>query len=182
MRGKVHAVVGLAAGVVLMRASGASSLWLPVAGVVGALLPDIDEPNATVARLPRIACDAVREALEPAASREALALPLRLAGRAGEAVTMALAAALKAGLGHRGPIHSLAAGLGCTLVATLVSTLVAASWTAWPAGAAFGLGYVGHLVGDALTDRGVPLWWPVSGARVCLGPPRVRACICRLLG
>lgn len=66
-------------------------------------------------------------------------------------------------VGHRGITHSLLA------VAAAVSAIV---W--WPqlgAGLvmAFAVGYLAHLLGDAVTESGIPLFWPLS-QRVRLPP------------
>jgi hypothetical protein len=164
-----------------MRACGGASPWLPAAAVAGALLPDIDEPNATVARLPTIASGAVRDAAGRGPIRRALVLLVELLARAVEALTVALAGSVKARLAHRGPVHSLAVCLVLTLLIVLALAVARAPCAPRWAGAAFGLGYLSHLIGDGLTGRGVPLWWPVSARRVCLGPAVLRAFVGRLL-
>jgi membrane-bound metal-dependent hydrolase YbcI (DUF457 family) len=181
MRGRTHAAIGLVAGVALGRVSGDTSLWPPAAAVAGSLLPDLDEPNATAARLPSMACQEVGEALRPGLACTMLAPALRLAARATETVTTAVAGAVKARLGHRGPIHSLAVAVGLTCLVTAGSILVAGNCTSWRVGAAFGLGFVTHLIGDCTTARGVPLWWPISRGRVRLGTETVRSFIDQLL-
>lgn len=75
---------------------------------------------------------------------------------------------LNMSLGHRGALHSLAA---CAVV-----TLAAAVLTAWAAGniktlwvgALYGYGFTTHVLSDALTPTGVPLWHPFSRRRVRL--------------
>jgi hypothetical protein len=171
----------LAVGTGLNRLSGGASPWLPAAALVGALLPDIDEPKATVARLPSVASRVVRDALGRGPLRRALMLPIESLARAVEALTVALAGSVKARLGHRGAVHSLAAGLGLTLLVVLALTVAEAPCAPRWVGAAFGLGYLSHLVGDGLTGRGVPLWWPLSTRRVCLGPAALRAFVGRRL-
>ena len=54
---------------------------------------------------------------------------------------------------HRGITHSLI-GLGCATYA--VQSWLGASWTV------FAVGYGSHLLADMLTDRGVPLLWPLK--------------------
>jgi inner membrane protein len=108
-------------------------------------------------------------------------LPIELVARAMEALTVALAGSVKARLGHRGPVHSLAVCLGLTLLVILSLVVLKAPCAPRWVGAAFGLGYLSHLIGDGLTARGVPLWWPVSARRMCLGPAAARAFISRLL-
>lgn len=69
--------------------------------------------------------------------------------------------------GHRGPTHSLLALLG---------VLVLGQWWGFPwawlnLGWLLGWGYALHLVADALTRAGVPLFWPLP-ARVGVPPVR----------
>jgi len=54
--------------------------------------------------------------------------------------------------GHRGITHSL---LGVGLICSL-ALWTDTWWLYWLA-----FGYLGHLVGDYLTDSGVPLFWPI---------------------
>lgn len=61
-------------------------------------------------------------------------------------------------LPHRGPTHSAAALL-------LVGLAV---WQFLPADLAFAavIGYGGHILADSLTHAGVPIFWPLSSARI----------------
>lgn len=72
-------------------------------------------------------------------------------------------------LRHRGPTHSLAAALAAWAGA---SWLCAARGLPAAAALAALLGYLSHLLLDALTPGGVPLLWPLSGRRA--GLPLVR--------
>jgi inner membrane protein len=69
------------------------------------------------------------------------------------------------GLGHRGPLHSLAAVL---LVFVLGEAAGAGAGTT-NVGAALAFGWASHLLLDALTPAGVPLLWPLP-ARLRLPP------------
>lgn len=90
------------------------------------------------------------------------------------------------GLSHRGPTHSLpfavAVGIafaGVTAVGTghlqvaggdLAGTLAALDGTSVPFAFLVGvLTVLAHLVGDAVTPAGVPLFWPLSRRSVGLG-------------
>lgn len=69
--------------------------------------------------------------------------------------------------GHRGPTHSLLA---------FVALLLLGQWPSFPwayvnLGWLLGWGYVWHLVADALTKSGIPLFWPLP---VRFGLPPVR--------
>jgi inner membrane protein len=79
------------------------------------------------------------------------------AARAGGLPTRAAAWLVQRALGHRGPLHSLAA-------------LALAWWAGWAFGPAIGVDGLGpvvafgwgmHLLIDALTPRGVSLLWPL---------------------
>lgn len=196
MLGTSHAVGGAAAWLGLCAAADAArperwAEWFPTeaAGITigafvaagAALLPDIDQPGATVGR----------------------SVPV-----AGRAVATAVG---RASGGHRKGMHSLLAVVGCVVLAALLAratvpvpgwgTLPAASalavaacvafaakalrvcrgWiAAWMVGVAagalvllaapsdpfwlpacIGAGYAAHLVGDLLTAGGVPLTWPL---------------------
>jgi len=161
MRGVTHAAAGLVVGVALREATGDPTFWLPAAGMLGGLLPDIDEPNSTVAHLP-LAVSIVTGLLE--------------------AVTVALATLVKSVLGHRGAMHSLTLAVGVAVGATMGAlTLDAIAEANWafrvPAlvGPAMGVGYITHLITDAMTKTGVPLLWPLSSERIRLLPKGLSA-------
>lgn len=65
-----------------------------------------------------------------------------------------LSVPIAATLGHRGFTHSL--------LAVAVATWLLVSAFRWEAdlGAALAFGYLSHLGGDWLTERGIPLLWP----------------------
>lgn len=66
---------------------------------------------------------------------------------------------LSALVGHRGVTHSLLAIvvlLGCLIVVTTQPVYSPLAWSVAP----LCVGYLSHLVGDALTPSGVPLLWP----------------------
>jgi inner membrane protein len=79
-------------------------------------------------------------------------------------VSRILARGLARHLKHRGPLHSplaalLAAGFAALLGARLDVTGL---------GPLVGYGWAAHVLADALTDRGVPLLWPLWRRRVRL--------------
>ncbi len=76
---------------------------------------------------------------------------------------------LSRSLGHRGPMHSLLA----VLVVAIAFGLPLALFIDAFAGFGLTLGYLSHLLLDACTRSGVPLYWPDSG-RVWLLPPGFR--------
>lgn len=80
-----------------------------------------------------------------------------------------LARALNRRLGHRGPLHSLMALLVIALFVALPLSVFLNPF----AGIGLALGYLSHLLLDAFTKSGVPLYWPDAG-RVWLLPPRLR--------
>jgi membrane-bound metal-dependent hydrolase YbcI (DUF457 family) len=49
----------------------------------------------------------------------------------------------------------------------LLGQALAQPWLCW-----FGGGYATHLLADALTDAGIPLWSPFSSKRTSLSPLR----------
>ncbi len=89
-------------------------------------------------------------------------------GLAGQAVSLILKifGVRHRGLTHRGLTALLALALGCLIGWRLGYADV---------GLAFGLGYLSHLIGDAMTKHGVPLLWPLPGQFHLLpGPLRIR--------
>lgn len=74
-------------------------------------------------------------------------------------------------LGHRGPVHSIGAGLIASLVVAVILAVVHAPlWLVFP----FAWGWIAHLLADATTPTGVAcLLWPLeSGFPALRVPPR----------
>jgi inner membrane protein len=69
-------------------------------------------------------------------------------------------------LGHRGPLHSALAALLVGALGELLGRWLGVSGV----GLLVGYGWAAHVLADALTDRGVPLLWPLWRRRV--RPPR----------
>jgi membrane-bound metal-dependent hydrolase YbcI (DUF457 family) len=67
-------------------------------------------------------------------------------------------------LGHRGPLHSVLAALAAGGHAALLGARLGVTGL----GPLVGYGWAAHVLADALTDRGVPLFWPVWRRRVRL--------------
>ena len=189
MKGRDHVFIGAAsAGLGLWALGGAGVRVAPIALIAGAvaagagaLAPDIDHPRSTISRgIPR---DLLGEGLRLIALAAVLTgLLWYFAGRAVGMQALALAEPLvrwgwmlvvpaivlvvvswlaSAVFGHRGATHSLAFAAGGAVAAT-VACLVMGLTPWW--GLLFGWGWLTHLAGDALTDRGVPsLLWPFAG-------------------
>ncbi len=89
----------------------------------------------------------------------------------GAAGTLASVSLRLFGVGHRGVTHYGLTTLGVMIVSYLVSARMG-----YPdAGLALGVGYLSHVVADALTKHGVPLWWPLPGNFHLLpGPFRIK--------
>lgn len=181
MKGVSHVIIGLAGGAAVVGPSLAATVrplltgtWPPTptqlaafvqlaplgaACIVGALLPDIDHPHATI-----------RGWLGLASHQTAWEVATRW-GRAlgGRRVGLILAAllwlpvalyrllvktALDVTLEHRGPTHTLWA---------LGAVWWLGQWCPWPAlGLALALGYGLHIAADMLTRSGVALLWPLT--------------------
>lgn len=95
---------------------------------------------------------------------------LSYASMYGKAPLKPLSVQLFRRLGHRGVLHSFLAWVVVTLTGGILSGL--AVHTLAP-GVGLSLGYLSHLLLDACTRSGVPLFWPNS-ARVPLLPYRLR--------
>src|SRR5581483_12262227 len=86
---------------------------------------------------------------------------------------LAVGAALLAGGGVAGLVHRLPGHhRGWTHAPPFALALAVLSFALGPellpalpgVGAAFAVGYLSHLAADALTIRGIPLWWPGQDA------------------
>ena len=82
--------------------------------------------------------------------------------------TRVLSWGIERSFGHRGAFHSLLAAV----LAYLLGDLVGALFGLTGLGALLAFGWAVHLLTDAWTVHGVPLFWPLSVARVRL-PPRL---------
>ncbi len=171
MTGRTHLAVGAAAAMLAAGpAAGLTGLAVAAAGgAVGATLPDLDVRDTAHPwreRLTRAGAAAllvgalVFDAASGASvTREAMARGLTplLLGTVG-LVALACAARLSA---HRSFSHSLLALAGFTTATYLVCPPLAPSMA---------LGFATHLVLDALTYRGLRLFWPLAcglSARLC---------------
>jgi membrane-bound metal-dependent hydrolase YbcI (DUF457 family) len=116
---------------------------------VGALLPDIDHPQALLANW-------------------------KPAGRGGPFGLWRLIRPLfipsmmvRETLGHRGAMHSVIVGVTLCTAVEYLAILAGAPGV----GRALAWGYAAHLLADMLTRRGVPLAWPISRRRVAFPRP-----------
>lgn len=178
--GRHHAASGALAGVVLglvAHQPAATTLALGACCAGAALLADLDEPGSTVSRS--------AEPLSGAISY----LTATLAGGHREATHSVLAAGLAAGGTAALGLVAIAPGAPCSViplgltialaaralppkmlrVGRAMALLVgaAAAWAitrwvglGWWVVAAVALGWLVHLIGDVLTEGGVPLLWP----------------------
>jgi len=80
--------------------------------------------------------------------------------------TRVLSWGIERSFGHRGGFHSLLAMVLAYLVGDLVGSLLGLTGL----GALLAFGWAVHLLTDAWTIHGVPLFWPLSMARVRLPP------------
>lgn len=177
MKGATHAAAGLVVGVALRELTGDATYWLPVAGMLGGLLPDIDEPNSTVAHLPGQVRKTVRRTAGKGPAAALVNLVVSIVTGLLEAATVALATLVKSVLGHRGAMHSLALATGIAVGTTAgtvaLDAIAEASWSfriPALAGPVLGMGYITHLITDGMTKSGVPLLWPMSKQRIRLLP------------
>ena len=179
MLGRTHAlsgaVAGAAAGLTLAHLTPAGVAVAAVLTAGSAVLPDIDHPDATIARSFGVLTRAFAWLVEhvsgghrhgthslvgiaafSAAATAAVRYRHPLPGEIALAVllTLVLAAALRALRigGHAADLLALAGAAGVIWTGFGIATL----------GWAVALGATTHIAGDALTDEGVPLLWPLS--------------------
>jgi inner membrane protein len=81
-------------------------------------------------------------------------------------ITGLLSWGLERSLGHRGPLHSLVGAALGFFLGNLLGGLLGVSGL----GALVAFGWLVHLLTDAWTVRGVPLFWPLLPARIKLPP------------
>jgi inner membrane protein len=81
-------------------------------------------------------------------------------------ITRVLCWGIERSLGHRGALHSLVGALLGFLVGNLLGGLIGLTHL----GALVAFGWAVHLLTDAWTVRGVPLFWPLITASVKLPP------------
>ncbi|MDP8925269.1 MAG: metal-dependent hydrolase [Chloroflexota bacterium] len=81
-------------------------------------------------------------------------------------ITRVLSWGIERSLGHRGGLHSLAGAALGYFLGDLLGGLLGLTGL----GALIVFGWAAHLLTDAWTVRGVPLFWPLSTGRVTLPP------------
>jgi inner membrane protein len=148
MKGASHLLIGLGAAAVVHRIYapfGDSWQALALAGVaaaVGALLPDVDSDESIIRRSTGTA---------------------RSGGCIGKLASLGISAITG---GHRVGTHTAVAWLVISGLAWIAGQASSMSYVA----IAFSIGYLSHLLADAITVEGIPLFWPLAKRRVCLLP------------
>jgi inner membrane protein len=182
MLGHTHLLYGVTAGAVLALALAhpARSALLAeaaVAGGIGGLLPDLDEPGSTISNAPRILGGMARRQLRRATAHTPLRLLGALAGLlVGLAATvlnvvsrtLSWLVRLVAG-GHREGSHWLPLWAALSALAYVVTAPLLGPWFA----VGFCAGYLSHLAADGCTRAGLPLV-PYTAARLHLLPRLLR--------
>ena len=182
MLGKTHLFYGTTAGaVVALALAHPAHAWLlaeaAVAGGIGGLLPDLDEPGSTISNSPRILGGMARRLLRRATRHTPLRLLGALAGLL-IGITATVLNALSRALswlvrlvagGHREGSHWLPVWAALSVVAYAAT---APLWGPWVA-VGFCAGYLSHLAGDGCTRAGIPLV-PYTTARLHLLPRLLR--------
>lgn len=196
MRGRDH--IGMGAGTTAVAIIAAQAMGVAVSpaefglamvtAAAGSLAPDIDHPfslagltiPATLVSYPTVflAWGWIAHRVPFLAPLDTSALPAVWSSTAW--VFLALGVLLfclswAAGLvfRHRGPVHSIAFGLGSTvMVVVVLAFLRAPIWVAGP----FAWGWLAHLIADSRTAHGLDyVWWPMGHAPHRAVPARDRA-------
>ncbi len=188
MMGTTHAPLGAISGLLslhLLQAVGVNPppggslavICAAAVGLVGGLLPDIDQPTSLIANPGQQARKAVYTTFgirRHSLVGYALSLPFALINLPVRSV----AGLLKATLGHRGIMHSFGAGLlwSLTLLAVLagLTLLHLPALGLWELAVYLLAGYTSHLLSDGITYSGQPLLWPLSKHKFNLAPPGLR--------
>ncbi len=175
MRGRHHAVCGaaLAAPALLYLTHGslgAVAVGVPIA-TLGAMLPDIDTRHFP---LQGEVWRGWKRLSHTAWSRGALGAPFALAalivGGIMAGVLGSLSWLVRRVVSHRGFTHTVVCA---AIIGTLGVWGGQRLFGAWVPGAALVIGYLSHLLTDAMTYRGVEMLWPVP-LTVHILPPGVR--------
>ena len=147
MTAPTHIVTGLATVVVVGRVTGVTPDAVSLMAVIfGSLAPDIDG-TGVITRPGTILRQLIGRG------------PANLL----DAVFEFIAAAVHFFFGHRGFIHSPLLAFGIFGLGGYLGK----PWLEW-----FGIGYAAHLLGDAMTTGGIPLWNPFSSKRASLSDMR----------
>ena len=152
MRGASHLIIGVGTALLVHRALPLGGDVVTVglalgAAAIGSLLPDIDHDESKLRHMTGTA-----------------------RGSLGGCLASPLVALLG---GHRALTHTLMAVALASLPA-LGLYFVAGPTAICKVALAFAVGYLSHVMADALTVSGVPLWWPVSERRFHLLPRGLR--------
>ena len=138
-----HIITGLASVVIVGHVSGVTPNAVSLlAFIIGSLAPDIDG-EGSITRPGKILWRFVGSVIANLL----------------DAVFELISAAVKLFLGHRGFIHSPIVACGIIGLGFTLNQV----WLMW-----FGGGYGAHLLGDAMTAGGIPIWSPISSRRVSL--------------
>ena len=137
VRGKAHAVIGLAAAAPIAAMSREAGVATLVSGIIGGLVPDLDHPDSAVGRL--LPWPVVRDRWRTGRWRPGGVI------------------------WHRGEVHSVGCAMIAAAVLALLGTAIARA-VPLPAAAvaAFLVGYVSHLVVDMASPSPQMLIWPLS--------------------
>lgn len=189
MMGVSHALSGMVAWSIL-QAVHPEPLPVQVAGYAvtagAALWPDLDHPGATATRslgpltmmlgqVVQFLSGGHRRGTHSLLGCTVLALAVQIAVQArphpvGNWTTAVLLAVILASVVHVVPLPAFRRGWVDEIVAASAAGVIA--W--WPGldlsalGPAVLVGTLVHVLGDAITRQGVPLWWPVSKRNVKL--------------
>lgn len=189
MMGMSHALTGMVAWAGL-QAVHPQPLPVQVVGYAvtagAALLPDLDHQRSTatrslgpltmmLGRVVQIVSGGHRRMTHSLLGCATLALGVEMAVRArpgvvGACATTVLLAVVLASVVHLVPLRSFKRGWADEIVAAVVAGVLA--W--WPGldlsalGWSIWTGTMVHVLGDAITRQGVPLWWPLSDRKIVL--------------
>lgn len=175
MRGRHHAVCGatIAAPVLLSLTQGslgAVAVGVPLAAL-GAMLPDIDARRFP---LQGEVWRGWKRLAHAAWSRGVLGAPFALAalivGGVMAGVLGTLSWLVRRVVSHRGFTHTL---ICAAIIGALSVWGGQRLFGAWVPGAALAIGYLSHLLTDAMTYRGVEILWPVP-LTIHILPPGMR--------
>ena len=155
MQGKTHVALALAGALVIGPPPLQAAAWAGL--LIGSLAPDLDGGGhiayAGSNFLPRIVPKLVRDLVD--------------------AVGVGISAMVRKLLGHRGALHWPIWGLMLWMLGYNIDV----AWLQW-----FGFGFMAHILGDALTVSGVPLFGPIWRKDISFFPMRTGSVLESLVG
>ncbi|MFT5195301.1 MAG: membrane-bound metal-dependent hydrolase YbcI (DUF457 family) [Candidatus Promineifilaceae bacterium] len=174
MNGRSHAILGAAASTLMLGIKDIDILDEPfvfipalIIGVLASLLPDIDSGNNLFRKSLKVSSKQTLRDVQQTPLRKPVTLFIAIV----RFIIARILDVMDEFLPHRGPTHFGVTALGVTWLVYWVCGAWGFPDAIW---FTFGAGYVSHLVGDAVTIRGVRFLAPFYNPSIHLVPKPLR--------